>query len=176
MLMTAAFILPPPQVGQVSDLPNLIRAGGASSSRFPNLSVPLAALALVAESKRRKGEGLTEAQRRVGQVSDLPNGADAKIDRMEAAAIAAAQEAKRNEVGEKVNWVGIIFGSVFVIVGVAMVFIGLGLGAELEPGGFFIAGAGSLLAAIGAEIVTQSLGTLRPSWWPEHILNTGTRK
>ncbi|GAB4544698.1 MAG: hypothetical protein Fur002_18180 [Anaerolineales bacterium] len=50
------------------------------SARVPNLSVPLAALALiggagalVAESKRRKGEGLTEAQRRVGQVSDLPN-------------------------------------------------------------------------------------------------------
>ncbi|GAB4549115.1 MAG: hypothetical protein Fur002_26200 [Anaerolineales bacterium] len=64
MLMTAAFILPPPQVGQVSDLPNLIRAGGESSARFPNLSVPLAALALVAESKRKKGEGLNEAQRR----------------------------------------------------------------------------------------------------------------
>ncbi|GAB4543600.1 MAG: hypothetical protein Fur002_15910 [Anaerolineales bacterium] len=44
--------------------PDLAAAGGESSARFPNLTVPLAALALVAESKRKKGEGLTEAQRR----------------------------------------------------------------------------------------------------------------
>ncbi len=69
------------------------------------------------------------------------------------------------------NWIGIIIGGVLVVVGTAMTFIGLGFGAELEPGGFFMAGAGVLLAAIGTEIVTQSLGSLRPSWWPAHILN-----
>jgi hypothetical protein len=74
------------------------------------------------------------------------------------------------------NWIGIIIGGVLMVVGAAMTFIGLGFGAELEPGGFFMAGAGVLLAAIGAEIVTQSLGSLRPSWWPEHILNIPTRK
>ncbi len=73
------------------------------------------------------------------------------------------------------NWVGIVIGSALVVIGLAMTFIGLGFGAELEPAGFFIAGAGALLTATGAELITQSLGRLRPSWWPEHILNIPTR-
>lgn len=48
--------------------------------------------------------------------------------------------------------------------------IGVGAGLHGEPAGFFLAGGGTVLAALGLEVVTQSLGSLRPSWWPEHII------
>lgn len=72
---------------------------------------------------------------------------------------------------EPVKPIGIIIGGSLVLIGAIMTGIGIALIPEEPPAGAFVSGAGVILAALGLEVITQSLGDLRPSWWPEHIIN-----
>jgi hypothetical protein len=69
-----------------------------------------------------------------------------------------------------IKWIGVILGTFLTLIGLIFAGLGFVLMAEDPPAGAFIGLAGTLLAVLGAEVVTQSLGDSRPSWWPEHII------
>jgi len=69
-----------------------------------------------------------------------------------------------------IKWVGVVIGGFLTAVGIGIGALGIALFPEDPPGAGFIILAGSLLAALGLEVMTQSLGNARPWWWPEHII------
>jgi hypothetical protein len=62
---------------------------------------------------------------------------------------------------------GTILGGALLISGIVIAVVGIGLTPEDPPAGLFIAGAGSLLAVMGAEILYH---TWRKPDWPKFLI------
>jgi hypothetical protein len=69
------------------------------------------------------------------------------------------------------KWAGVVITGVFMVVGVALAAVGVGLMPADPPAGAFVTGAGVLLFFVAGEGVSRTLGSARPDWWPEHFLN-----
>jgi hypothetical protein len=68
---------------------------------------------------------------------------------------------------------GIIAGGFVMAIGISGVAVGVGVAFEDPPLGLFLAAPSAVVAAFGAEMIYRSLGSLRPSNWPESLfLNT----
>jgi hypothetical protein len=69
------------------------------------------------------------------------------------------------------NPVGIGLGVVVTLIGVSGVAIGVGVGFEDPPVGLLLASGSLVVAVFGAEITYRSFGDLRPTSWPDSLLN-----